>query len=404
MVLHLVRVIFLLAVLAVTVSYALQANVYEKGTTYVTIYILVPAIVAFAVMLIDMLWHRKRLQVLSGLFFGILAGLVIAYVLTLIVNLGATLFPAPQPAAHPGAEPKAPEKAAVDAPEAEKQAYEAARSTWLKDKQEYDTSLASYRSYAAHMQTIQLIKLLLGAAAVFVCTSFVLQTKDNFRFMIPYVEFSKQTKGARPLLLDTSVIIDGRIADIADTKILESDVIVPRFILAELQTIADSDDKLKRNRGRRGLDILNRLQNIGKIDIQILDADVPDTDKITTVDAKLVALAKHIDGRVVTNDYNLNKIAQLRGVDVININDLANALKPVVLPGESLTVKVLKPGEEPGQGVGYLEDGTMVVAEQARDVVGREITITVTSVLQTSAGRMIFGKLDPEKSFSQQRT
>ncbi|MDY6912910.1 MAG: PIN/TRAM domain-containing protein [Planctomycetota bacterium] len=404
MVLQLVRVIFLLAVLAATISYALQANVYEKGSTYVTIYILVPAIVAFVIMLIDMLWHRKRLQVLSGLFFGILAGLVIAYVLTLIVNLGATLFPAPQPAMHPGTEPEVPAKIAANAPEAEKLAYEAARNTWLKNKQEHDKAMRLYRSYAAYKQTMQLIKLLLGAAAVFVCTSFVLQTKDDFRFVIPYVEFSKQTKGARPLLLDTSVIIDGRIADIADTKILESEVIVPRFILAELQTIADSDEKLKRNRGRRGLDILNRLQNTDKIDIHILDADAPNVDETTAVDAKLVALAKHLDGRVITNDYNLNKVAQLRGVDVININDLANALKPVMLPGESLTIKILKPGEEPGQGVGYLEDGTMVVAEQARDVVGREITITVTSVIQTSAGRMIFGKLDPEKSFSQRRT
>jgi len=181
---------------------------------------------------------------------------------------------------------------------------------------------------------------------------------------------------------------------------------VPRFILAELQAIADSSDKLKRNRGRRGLDILNRLQASDKTDIQILDAHVSRVEDAGDVDAKLVALAEHLDGRVVTNDYNLNKVAQLRGVDVININDLANALKPIVLPGETLRVKVIKPGEEAGQGVGYLEDGTMVVAEQARDAIGQEITIVVTSILQTSAGRMIFGRLNGEKALSrgQRRT
>ena len=249
---------------------------------------------------------------------------------------------------------------------------------------------------------VQLVKTLLGAAAVFLCVTIVLQTKDDFRFVIPYVEFSKQTKGARPLLLDTSAIIDGRIADISETRILESEVIVPRFVLQELQAIADSQDKLKRNRGRRGLDVLNSMQTAGTIDIRIVDAQVPDVEAAPDVDAKLVAMARHLDGRIITNDYNLNKIAQLRGVDVININDLANAVKPVVLPGEEVIVKVLRPGEEPGQGVGFLDDGTMVVAEQARDCIGKTITINVTSVLQTSAGRMIFGKLDADKTFSRQ--
>ena len=228
---------------------------------------------------------------------------------------------------------------------------------------------------------------------MFLCISFVLQTKDDFRFVIPYVEFARETKGARPMLLDTSVIIDGRIADIAETGILESEVIVPRFILGELHAIADSQDKLKRNRGRRGLDILNQLQASKHLDIQILDARVPTVERARQVDEKLVALAEHLDGRVVTNDYNLNKVAKLRGVDVININELSNALKPVVLPGEKMRIKVIRAGEEPGQGVGYLEDGTMVVAEQGRDHVGEDIEITVTSVLQTSAGRMIFGRL-----------
>jgi uncharacterized protein YacL len=188
------------------------------------------------------------------------------------------------------------------------------------------------------------------------------------------------------------VIIDGRIADIAETRILTSPIIVPRFVLEELQEIADSPDRLKRNRGRRGLDMLNRLQSNDKIEIRMSEARLAAVEEVKEVDQKLVAYAQHLDARIVTNDFNLNKIAQLRGVEVININELAGAVKPVFLPGETLSVRIIKPGEEVGQGVGYLDDGTMVVAEQGKDHVGREMTITVTSVLQTSAGRMIFGR------------
>ncbi len=382
MIIHVVRAIYLLVILAFTISFAFQEQVYLKGPTYVTLYILIPAVLAFGVVMADMFWRRKRLQALSGLFFGLLAGLVLAYVLSLIVGLVGTVFVEDVGLADAQEDIVEPAPAPAPAPPAVEE-----------DANEFEPS-------SDHQAVLNLIKVLLGASAVYMCVSFVLQTKDDFRFVIPYVEFSRQTKGARPLLLDTSVIIDGRIADIVETRILESELVVPRFILDELQAIADSDDKLKRNRGRRGLDILNRLQNNEKVDIQILDAHVPSVEQVREVDAKLVAMATHLDGRVVTNDYNLNKIAQLRGVDVININDLANALKPVVLPGESMRVKVIRPGEEPGQGVGYLEDGTMVVAEQGRDHIGKEIVISVTSVLQTSAGRMIFGRLDPDKTFS----
>ena len=191
-----------------------------------------------------------------------------------------------------------------------------------------------------------------------------MQTKDDFRFIIPYVEFSKEVKGARPLVLDTSVIIDGRIADVAETRVIDQQLVIPRFVLQELQSIADSSDKLRRNRGRRGLDILNRLQKSPGIEVRIHDAEIPELAGIREVDQRLVVLAKHLGGKVVTNDYNLNKIARLQGVEVINLNDLANAMKPIVLPGEGLTVKLLKRGEEQGQGIGYLDDGTMVVAEQ----------------------------------------
>jgi uncharacterized protein YacL len=228
----------------------------------------------------------------------------------------------------------------------------------------------------------------------YVCVSTILQTKDDFRFIIPYMEFSKEVKGTRPLVLDTSVVIDGRIADVAETRVIDQPMVVPRFVLQELQGIADSSDKLRRNRGRRGLDILNKLQKLAGVDVKIHDAEIPELAGIKEVDQRLVVLAKHLGGRVVTNDYNLNKIARIQGVEVINLNDLANAMKPIVLPGEGLTVKLIKRGEEPGQGVGYLDDGTMVVAEGGGQHLGETIRLTVTSVLQTSAGRMIFGRMD----------
>ena len=193
----------------------------------------------------------------------------------------------------------------------------------------------------------------------------------------------------KPKILDTSVIIDGRIADICETKFLEGTIIIPRFVLEELQHIADSSDLLKRNRGRRGLDILNRLQKDLPIDVQFYEGDF---DDIQEVDSKLVKLTKLLDGTLVTNDYNLNKVSEFQNVSVLNINDLANAVKPVVLPGEEMQVHVIKAGKEDEQGVAYLDDGTMIVIEEGKTFIGDRIKVIVTSVLQTSAGRMIFAK------------
>jgi uncharacterized protein YacL len=240
----------------------------------------------------------------------------------------------------------------------------------------------------------QPLRLLVTLFCCYVAVSTLLQTKDDFRFIIPYVEFSKEIKGGRPLLLDTSVIIDGRIADICDTRIIDTKLIVPRFVLLELQQIADSADKLKRNRGRRGLDILKRMQTNPKVDLEVNQGNLIEVGDSDKVDERLVTFARAIGARVVTNDFNLNKIAQLQGVDVINLNELANALKSVALPGEILNVRIVKAGDQIGQGVGYLEDGTMVVVEQGKSAIGQEVAITVTSVLQTNAGRMIFGKFD----------
>ena len=192
-------------------------------------------------------------------------------------------------------------------------------------------------------------------------------------------------------ILDTSVIIDGRIADIAETGFLDGTLVIPQFVLRELQLVADSADSMKRNRGRRGLDVLQRIQKMANLNVQLLEDDFP---QIREVDLKLIELAKVYDCKVITNDFNLNKVAQLHGVEVLNINELANALKPIVLPGETMRVFILKEGTEYNQGVAYLDDGTMVVVDNAKRLISKTIDISVTSVLQTQAGKMIFGRFD----------
>jgi uncharacterized protein YacL len=202
--------------------------------------------------------------------------------------------------------------------------------------------------------------------------------------------FRGEVKEENSKLLDTSVIIDGRIADICETGFLEGTLIIPNFVLRELQQIADSSDPIKRNRGRRGLDILQRIQRSVDVHVKILEQDFP---KIRDVDSKLVALGKQLGAKILTNDFNLNKVAELQGVAVLNVNQLANAVRPVVLPGELMSVHILKEGKEYGQGVAYLDDGTMVVVDSARKYVGRTVDVAVTSVLQTTAGRMIFTRM-----------
>jgi uncharacterized protein YacL len=206
----------------------------------------------------------------------------------------------------------------------------------------------------------------------------------------------KQSKKSYKIL-DTSVIIDGRIADIAETGFLDGIIVTPQFVLRELQLVADSADSLKRNRGRRGLDILQRLQKMTNLQIQIVEDDFP---AVREVDLKLIELAKVYEGKIITNDFNLNKVAQLQGVEVLNINELANSLKPIVLPGETMRVFILKEGKEYNQGVAYLDDGTMVVVDNARKMIGKTIDVSVTSVLQTTAGKMIFGKWDERSAYS----
>lgn len=218
--------------------------------------------------------------------------------------------------------------------------------------------------------------------------------KDEFNLVIPYVRLARQDVSAELIILDTSVIIDGRITDISQTKFIEGRFIVPRFVLKELQQIADSKDNLKRNRGRRGLEILSKIQKNPNVDVRIHEDDFPD---LADVDTKLIKLAKVLNAKIFTNDFNLNKVAELQGIRVLNINELANALKPIVLPGEMLEVKVVKEGKEYNQGIGYLDDGTMVVVENGKHLLGQTTKTIVTSVLQTTAGRMIFTKLETNR-------
>lgn len=291
---------------------------------------------AGTVITFDVTVRRKRIDTISAVYFGTMVGMVLTYALTIALRPALGLVTA---------------------------------------------------------YTASAIEIGMGVVLVYICISVLLQTKDDFRFIIPYVEFSKDVKGLKPYILDTSVVIDGRVADLVETEILDNTLIMPRFVLSELQRIADSSDKLRRSRGRRGLDVLNRLRTENKIDLTIYDRDLPELAG-HPVDMKLVLLAKHLDGKIVTGDYNLNKVARLHNVPVINLNDVANALKPVYLPGEGFNVRIVKPGEAAGQGVGYLDDGTMIVVEDGRDHIGQTVKIAVTSVLQTSAGRMIFGRYE----------
>ncbi|MFH1855811.1 MAG: PIN domain-containing protein [Candidatus Omnitrophota bacterium] len=238
------------------------------------------------------------------------------------------------------------------------------------------------------------IAMILTLIFVYLGMLLAIRGRDEFSLIIPYVKLSRQDKSEEIIVLDTSVIIDGRIADICKTKFIEGKLIVPRFVLKELQQVADSEDSLKRNRGRRGLDVLNKIQKSAKADVKIHEQDFPE---IQEVDAKLVRLAKMLEAKILTNDYNLNKIAELQGITVLNINELANALKPVMIPGEDMSIKLLKEGKEFNQAVGYLNDGTMVVVDNSKHLLGKTVSVVVSSVLQTAAGKMIFADLSSAK-------
>jgi uncharacterized protein YacL len=292
------------------------------------------------VVVVDLLIRKKRIEIISSIYFGLVIGAILAYLLV----------------------------------------------------QAFDPILRQMvMTHLVHEYYVRIIDLFLLLSIPYICTSFLLQTRDDFRFVIPYVEFSRELKGNRPLVIDSSALIDGRIADLVDTRVIDSQMVVPQFVLREVQDVADSGDKVRRTRGRRGLEVLAKLQSNPHADIQVRETAAEDGQGLS-VDQRLVDLAKRIGGRVVTNDFNLNKVASVQGVEVVNLNDVANALKPRYLPGERLRLRILKEGETAGQGIGYLDDGTMVVCEQTSHLIGQDIDIIVTSMLQSSAGRMIFGR------------
>lgn len=348
---HIIRILFLLLVSAVALVYSYNTIndvlLTDKSSSLTYIIMVGAVVISFAIITIDTLIRKKNLMIISGLFFGLLVGMLVSLGLGYLVDNIANVF-------------------------------------------------LSQSLRASNASLIEGVKLLLGLITCYLTVSFILQTRDDFRFVVPYVEFTRATKGPRPIVLDTSVIIDGRVADLAVSGIFESRILVPRFVLNELQAVADSSDRLKRSRGRRGLDVLHRLQAMPKLELHVWDGSLINIPESEGVDQKLVALAQQEHARIFTNDFNLQKIAQLRGVDVVNMNSIADAVKPVVLPGETMRVRIVKPGESHGQGVGYLDDGTMVVVEAARDRVGQELLIVVTNALQTAAGKMIFGRPSEE--------
>ena len=342
MLLWIFRTIFVIVVLAV-LFVSVSTVTITSGENSVSFWAVVFSGLGMAifVFLLDVFTPKRRFSALAGVFFGLLVGLLVSGALAPLVDMIADT---------------------------------------------YRLNLLS--------EAVTAIKWMLGICICYLTISIVMRTKDDVRFVIPYVEFAKQTKGARPLVLDTSAIIDGRVADLCRSRFFDAPVVIPRFVLNELQIIADSSDRLKRNRGRRGLDILKEMQSNSTIDIAIDDTVVEEAEDVRGVDQKIVAFTKTCNGRLATTDYNLTKVAQVREVDVLNINDLANSLKAIALPGESLEVKIIKPGEEAEQGVGYLPDGTMVVVEGGRNKIGKELVVNITSSLQTSAGKMIFGKFE----------
>jgi uncharacterized protein YacL len=289
---------------------------------------------------IDSSLRRKDLTVITAVYFGLLVGVFVTYIALLALT---PIMPTDQ--ANP-------------------------LTTWLPP--------------------------ILGMILCYVCTSLLLQTRDDFRFLIPYVEFARDVKGLRPNLLDSSTVIDGRIADLAETGIFQSRFVVPSFVVDELKLAAESADKTRRLRGRRGLDVLERLRSSKTIDIEVL-SPADEIDEEATDESRLVSMARNLGGRLVTNDPNLVKIAAVRSVRAVNLNDLTIALRPNHIAGDELSLRLAKPGEEPGQAVGYLDDGTMVVVEAARDQIGRTVRVVVTSTLQTSAGRLVFARQESQR-------
>lgn len=415
MILHALRGLTLVLVAAISALYLLS-NQETGGIGFAgfTVMLLIAVGVAAVVIATDMAFRAKRLSSISGVFLGLIVGLIVAWPGWIIIDLVADItapqvtVPLPkateiyagnsgQAIAASNQEEADPPDAPQDSPAGDSSLDETdepldsgptSSAVQVQLKLQIEDHNEQVAQRAAYFALFRGVKVILGIITCYISISLVLQTKDDFRFVIPYVEFAKQIRGNRPTILDTSVVIDGRIIEIINTRIIQGTLILPRFMLNELQLVADAGDRIKRTRGRRGLDMLQKLQATSHVEVIIDDTEVEGTG----VDQKLVSLAEEKRARLLTLDFNLNKVATLRGIDVINLNDLVAALKPVALPGEPLHVTVTKPGEGNNQGVGYLDDGTMVVIENGRPHIGHMVEAEVTRTLQTSAGRMIFAR------------
>ncbi len=342
----LLRLLFVAIVSAFAVNaYAVITPNEEWNQTIAGIYAAIAAVVAVALVLFEWRFQRQIVRELVAVAFGLATGLIV----TLLIMLIAICFFLPS------------------------------------------ASGDVFTAFSYAFSRVQPVIPLLLCGCCYIGVTVVLGTRDDFRFLLPYIDFSQRGTQEGGFILDTSAIIDGRIADVCTTSIIGAPLIIPDFVIRELQTIADSSDRLKRLRGRRGLDIVGRLRKMDNIRVSVRQTDAPLN---SPVDLELVRCAKELNGRIVTTDFNLNKVSQIEGLSVINVNDLANALKPAVLPGERLTLKIIRAGQEPGQGVGYLEDGTMVVVDDARPLIGQTVTASITGSIQTSAGRMIFGRIE----------
>jgi uncharacterized protein YacL len=347
---QIVRIIFVVLLVLLTMLYVIRVGATPGGDLGVSLAIawwlpiMVALLLAMVFLAVDIFTPSKKIQVVSGVVFGLVAGLLASWAIGSVIDLVI--------------------------------------ATW-----DLDTD-----PIMLQLNIIPAFKVLLGVSLSYLGVSTVLQTQDEFRLVIPYVEFAKQIRGPRPVLLDTSALVDGRIADIAASGLIQQPVLIPQFVLEELQALSDSQDRSKRARGRRGLDVVARLQRLGTADVSI------DTTPVTrrAVDQMLVQLATELPASIMTTDTALARVASIQKVAVVNIHDLGHALKPSVLPGQAVTVELIRKGEHDGQAVGFLEDGTMIVAEDGEESIGQTVEVTLTGSMQTAAGRLLFARIHPD--------
>ncbi len=343
---RIIRLVFVILIVTFTTLAFYQAWAISKESNLnYWVPIVAAALVIVIVVGIDLLTPVKRISSIAGVLLGLLVGILATLVIGALCDL--------------------------------------LLQSWTPEQ-----------AYEEWRPTIQSVKIILGICFGYLGVITVLQTQDDFRLVIPYVEFAKQIRGVRPILLDTSALVDGRVADIAGTGFIQAPMLIPNFVVHELQQLADSGDALKRARGRRGLDMITRLQRNAPVDVSIDETPIAGI----AVDQMLIELARSAPAVILTTDVGLARVAAIQGITALNLNDLANAAKVNLTPGESISVRILRAGEQEGQGVGFLPDGTMIVIEDGGDAIGESVQATVTSSLQTSAGRLIFAKIGTEEA------